>query len=162
MPVKVKFTRGKSVPEAYVSGFQDRPTQALAIEAFRWFKEEGIPRESWSMAGLVGLFIQGYQDRFKRKLSTLGASFFVEVVTNLATLVIRVGMRDAVDAVEAVFSEDLRWVSSSHHKFLLNEANYAKYLIPVMSKLEGSRRPAGEQSEWTGDSASPGAEEVEF
>lgn len=147
----MKFKRDKAVPETYSVGFQDRPSHSLALESLEWFEREGIPRERWTTAGLVGLFIRGYQDRFKRKLATLGSAFFVEVVVNLATLVTRVGMKDAVDAVEAVFGSDLKWVTSSHHKFLLNEANYAKYVVPAMARTEEAKKPAGEQAEFRVD-----------
>lgn len=153
MPVRLKFKREKSVPSEYTLGFQDRPSHGLAVEAYDWMVRENIPRPSWPVSALVGLFITGYQNRFKRKISTLGSSFFVEVVTNLATLVIRVGMGDAADATEAVFSEHLRWVTSSHHKFLLNESNYARFIVPAMDKIAMSRRPRGEQAEFTGDRA---------
>ena len=150
MTIRVKFSREKNIPEEFSLGFQERPTQGLALEAVSWFEQEKIPRERWTTAGLVGKFILGYQDRFKRKLASIGSAFFVEVVINLATLVTRVGMKDAVDAVEAVFHPRLKWVSSSHHKFLLNENNYARFIIPVMAEIEAERNPTakGEQAEF--------------
>lgn len=166
MALKIKFKRQTPIPAEYMGGFADRPSMRTSREALEFLRTEKVPRESWPVSGIVALFIEGYETRFRRKVTSMGGNFFAEVVVAVAQLVIRVGAKDASDSVEAVFSDQLKWVTSSHHKFLLNENNYAKFIIPAMAAIDekrvGRARAAGEQAEFTRDNSGEGCEEIDF
>ena len=112
----------------------------------------------WKPLGLVGLYLAAYENRYKRKWpgSKLG---LVDLHRDMKTLHKRLGL-EVPAAIEAVFSERMKWVSNQI-SLLLNRDAYAKHVVPVIETLKTARKQRGEQAEWEGTRSTEAAcEEV--
>lgn len=142
------------------SKFMDTNQRRYAVEAFDVATADKVPVDRWPTFVVLGKYIRCYERRYCREVrggSSVVATWYRDVVS----LVNREGSEDAVRAIDAVFGEKLRWVDNQLG-FIVNKNTYARFVIPAMHATEATRRPRGEQAEWSGDRHEEGAEEVKW
>jgi hypothetical protein len=149
-----KFRRPKQTAEVKPSDsdwsdvFFSKPTAGNAKRIAA--EMAATPTKDWPTVAVLGRYIGGYENRFKRAWPA-GPVALQSALRGVASLVQREGAETACAAIDAVFSQHLRWVNGDLLGFLLHETNYVRFVIPAMSRVEETRRKqAGEQSEWSG------------
>lgn len=134
-------------------GFLQLPSSALTLV------DGQIPREEWPVLAIVGLYLREYERRFRRKWRG-GQVGLAGLYEDVEAFVAAWDVATAIGAIEVVFSDRMKWVTGDHMRFLQNQSNMTRFVVPLVAEAEEKRVGRGEQAEWAGARASAGSREV--
>ncbi len=151
LPKKKKVVLTAKMAEAYK--IQTRfltygPRFGLVEKAYNLAKDE--PLESWVTLAVLGRFYAKYTERFRRTPVHHGHEL-TNMFREMEILAKRQGTKDLCLGIDALF-RDLKWVSGGHMPFLMNRANWDKFLVPAIVTHE-EKAGVGEQAEFRGGEA---------
>lgn len=133
-------------------GALQAPLQALELV-------RGDERSTWPVLAVVGWYMHQYRKRFCREWKG-GIAGVRQLHFDVTCLTLKWDVELAVDAIEAVFSDALKWVKGDHLSFMFNGNNMTRFVIPAVDVVKTARRGKGEQAEWSGKRGEAGFEEV--
>jgi hypothetical protein len=133
-------------------GTLQAPVQALDLV-------RGDPRATWPVLAVVGWYMDRYRKRFCREWKG-GVPVVAQLYTDITCLTLKWDVETTVDAIEAVFSDAMKWVKGDHLGFMFNDSNMTRFVIPAVDVVKAARRGKGEQAEWSGARKAEGYEEV--
>jgi len=120
----------KAKRDEHHQGAGQSSSRADALEALDEMQRTGTTVDSWSLAALFGWFVECWETRFKRTWDFTPAHA-AKVVRDLEGLERRVGMVDAVGAVDVVFGS--QWIRNGHLRFLTDRDRYSEHIVPKLA-----------------------------
>lgn len=130
-----------------------RRAASLALSA-----SAGVPLKYWNFLAVMGKLLAAYEVRFHQ--SWPGSTRMQwEVYEQIVQSVQKFGIVDFLDAIDLLFSPELKWVDNPLYA-ILKEGFFVKVLLPKLIRHREYRASVGEQAEAVGGRESDESREV--